>query len=162
MGNGWERNEAMGWRRMVGEARLSLGFVLAPAVVPVVVAVCLEPLLSWFRPHGSNVAIGMFGVFTVVAAAVVAYVLGLALGYPYVCRKRDEGRLNVWIVTKGTLKLALGYSALAVAIPLISGSFILAGAMVVMMLLAFTLAAVCFYLIACAGNTFVAGRVQET
>lgn len=146
-------SETMRWARMVGKARLLVGVVLAPAVVPVMVAVCLEPLLSWFRPHGSNVAIGMFAVMTIGAAAVVAYVLGLAVSYSYVCRKRDEGRLNVWIVTKGALKLALGYSVLAVAIRLISGSFVLAGTMVVMMIMAYTLAAACFYLIACAGNT---------
>ncbi len=54
---------ADGWRGLL------VGFVLAPAVVPVMVAVCLEPLLLWFRPHGSN-------------AAVVAYVLGLASAIP--------------------------------------------------------------------------------
>lgn len=60
----------MGCGRMVGEARLLVGFVLAPAVVPVIAAVCLEPLLSWFRPHGSNVAIGMLFVLTISAAPV--------------------------------------------------------------------------------------------
>ncbi len=70
--------------------------------------------------------------------------------------------MSVWVVTKGTLILALGYSALAVAIPLISGSVALAGAMVVMMLPAFGLAGVCFYLIACAANTRAPCAEKET
>jgi len=149
------------WRGVRG-LRLLLGFVLAPAVVPVVVAVCLDPLLSWFRPRASNVAIGMFFVLTVVAAAVVAYLFGFVIGYPYIRRKRDEGRLSVWAVMKGAVVLALGFSLLATVIPLVSGAFALAGAMVVTMVLAFVLAAACFYLIACAGDVRGAYDASET
>lgn len=148
----WEMDgsEAMRYWRGVRGWRVLLGFILAPAVVPVVVAVCLDPLLSWFRPQGSNVAIGMFFVLTIGAAAAAAYLFGFGIGYPYIRRKRDEGRLSVWAVVKGAVVVALGFSLLATVIPLVSGAFVLAGAMVVTMVVAFTLWAACFYPIACA------------
>ncbi len=124
-----------------------VGLVVAPGVVPVV---GLERALSWFRPEGSNVAIGMFLVLTIVASAVVAYLFGLLVGYPYVRRWREEGRLRLWRVVRGTWIAGVGFSMLGALIPLISGAFALAGAIVVTVMAAFTLAAVCFYGIASA------------
>ena len=160
----WEMDgskEMRCWRGVRGW-RLLLGFVVAPAVVPVVVAVCLDPLLSWFRPQGSNVAIGMFFVLTISAAAAAAYLCSFGIGYPCIRRKRDEGRLSVWAVMKGAVVAALGFSLVATVIPLVSGAFALAGAMVVTIVLAFTLSAACFYLIACAGDTHGPCDASET
>ncbi len=148
----WEMDgsEAMRCWRGVRGLRVLLGFVVAPAVVPVVVAVCLDPLRSWFRPQGSNVAIGMFFVLTVGAVGAAAYLVGFGIGYPYIRRMRDESRLSVWAVMRGAVVVALGFSLLATVIPLVSDALALAGAMVVTMVLEFVLAAACFYLIACA------------
>lgn len=157
---GWRLDASIEMRRwrVVREWRVLLGFVLAPLVV----AVCLDPLLSWFRPRGSNVAIGMFFVLTVGAAAVAAYLFSFAIGYPYIRRKHDEGPWSVWAVVKGALVAALGFSLVATLIRLVSGAFALAGAMVVTMVLAFVLAAACFYLIACAGDARGACDASET
>jgi len=107
-------------------------------------------------------AIGMFFVLTVGAAAAAAYLVGFGIGYPYIRRKRDEGRLSVWAVMKGAVVAALGFSLVATVIPLVSGAFALAGAMVVTIVLAFTLSAACFYLIACAGDTHGPCDASET
>jgi hypothetical protein len=129
---------------------MGVGLVLAPGVVPVVVGAGLNPLLSWFRPEGSNVAIGMFFVMAIVGSGLAAYLFGLLVGYPYVRRWREEGRLSLWRVVKGTWIAGVGFAAFEALIPLVSGALALAGAIVVTVMAAFTLAAVCFYGIASA------------
>jgi hypothetical protein len=142
----------MGSGKRVGDWRLFLGFLLAPAVAPVFLWFSLDGVLTWFRPQASNMAIGMFALLIIGVAVVVAYPVGVGLGYPFVRRRLDEGRLDVRALVTGALVLALGFSVAAGAIPLLAREYALAVALAVTAALAFLLSGMCFYVITCAGR----------
>jgi len=151
----------MGFSKWVGCLRLLLGVLVAPAVVPVFLWFSLDPVLRWFRPQASNMAIGMFFFWVVGAAAVAAYAAGVGLGYPYVRRLRDGGRLDFTTFMKGALWPALGLAAGAGAIPVLALEFALAAAMAVVTGSAALLASVCLYLIGCAGHRRMAIDLRD-
>jgi hypothetical protein len=151
----------MGCSKWVGRLRLLLGVLVAPAVVPVLLWFSLDVVLSWFRPQGSNMAIGMFYFWVVGVAAVAAYGAGIGLGYPYIRRLRDGGRLDFTTFMKGALRPALGLAAGASAIPVLALEFALGAAMAVVTAVAVLLASVCLYLIGCAGRTWMAIDLRD-
>jgi hypothetical protein len=112
----------------------------------------LDPVLKWFRPQASNMAIGMFYFLVVGASALAAYAIGVAVGCLCSHRLLDAGQLNTQTFVKGAMWAALGLAVGTSAIPLVALEFALAAAMAALAILAVSLAAVCFYLITCAGH----------
>ena len=114
----------MSSEKMPGGLRLMLAVLLAPAVVPVVLWFSFDPLLTWFRPQGSNMAIGMF-YFLIIGAGTFM-----------------KGAL--W----PALVIAIGISV----IPLLALEFVLGLATAGVTALAVLLASFCFYTITRGGR----------
>jgi len=134
-------------------ARFVLGGLLAPAIWVVAFHVALDKALTWFRPNGSNMAIGLFAVMTMAYALLLAYPIAFLCGGIYVSRLLEKGQLNFIAIGRRAFFMGLGFSILPSGFCLAATEYALAAALALASGLAAVFASVCFYIVSCVGST---------
>jgi hypothetical protein len=100
----------MSWQRWLKGIRLTLGFLLAPAVVSICVSTSADRELARIGAHPSGPA-GIMLACCVGGLMVLPYVGTLCLCFPYVLIQMARGRLGFWAVMLPTLVFSLVYAA---------------------------------------------------
>lgn len=142
-------------------ARFILGGLLAPAIWVVAFYYGLDKTLTWFRPNGSNMAIGLFAVMTMACALLLAYPIAFLCGGIYVSRLLEQGRLNLVAIAGRAFFMGLGFSLLPSGFCLVATEYALSAALALVSGLAAVFASVCFYIVSCVGSTVQAPRDWE-
>jgi hypothetical protein len=101
----------MSLQKWLDGIRLSLGFLLAPAIVSISTCRTLDVVLDRLGAHPDGPANIMLGAFAVVVGLGVPYCGTLCLALPYVIVLRGRGRLNLRMVMIATLIFSLVYAA---------------------------------------------------
>jgi len=99
--------------------RLFLGFLLAPAIVPLCVCLSLD-LVTWQLTSSPGVQVNdvgmvLLGMFALNVGIGFAYFGALCFGLPYVLFMLDKNRLNFLTVMAPTVVLSLIYCGIVYA-----------------------------------------------
>jgi hypothetical protein len=132
-------------RRWSQGVRLSGGFLLAPAVVPLTLYAALSIATAYHRLDLSGIATDALRMFVLTFGVGMVYLCVLCFGVPYVVLVRKAGRLNFRAVMLPTLLLSWVYSVVVYASLLHDYPF--AGTVAALCLPGVILAGLCFYFI---------------
>lgn len=135
----------MNSHRWLPGLRLFLGFLLAPAVVPLTLQVSLRIAVACFRPAVSDIAADALDVFVLTFGVGMVYLCVLCFGVPYVLLVRQAGRLTFRAVLLPTLLLAWVYSVVLYAS--LQRDYPFAGAVAVLNVPGVILAGLCFFVL---------------
>ena len=126
--------------------RLFLGFLLAPAIVPIWMGFSLDGIIAYIGIEPSDLAYLILGMSILVGDTGLAYLGGLIFGLPYVIYMLRQGQMNFRTLMAATLVMSLMYSVIEY-ISLNPQYQLIAKPMAILSVPAVILSGLCFYFI---------------
>lgn len=127
--------------------RLVLGFLLTPAITPILAVVAAYVVTE---EHNGECPFGYMVLFAIFYGLPLSYICAVVLGIPYVLVLQEIGHLNFWTIMAGAYGVWVGATALLLRPQ--PGLFTLQAAVVIASLVGMLLAGALFYLVAVRGN----------
>jgi hypothetical protein len=135
----------MNWPTWLRGSRLFLGFLLAPAVVPLTLHVSLSVVAAYLGLNLSELDADSLRSFVLTFGVGMVYLCVLCLGVPYVLLLSKAGRLNFRTITVTTLMVSWVYSVLVYVS--LQKDFSFAGTVAALCMPGVILSGLCFYFI---------------
>jgi hypothetical protein len=105
-----KRSEHVCFQKRVRVVRLSLAFLLAPAIVAFWLSISMDAVLEHLHWEPSDIANILLGTCWLMDGVAIPYLCALFLGLPYVLIMSARARLNFWTVMAPIAALSLVYA----------------------------------------------------